>query len=496
MNSKIPVFLAKFYKPTFWILAATFLILNILLKWAQVSSYAPEWGGFERNVIWGIQQIMLEKPLYSDPEAFPFAIVQYMPLYYFLVAFLGKLFSVNPLDAHQVYFLARFVSFGCCIFSSVLLILTALRFRVSTEISVSLGLIAFFWMDRFAIAARPDSFKGLIFQLLLFILIQFPEKRKRLVFPLALGFALVGLLTKQDGLVFSGILPLALLMGGSWKETAIWASITVVCHAIILIMIQYFSGGDFSTNVIGGLQNGISVSWFIGAFGNYFALMAVLFGLALVVAFEFAFESNWKLRVLASALFCTFFPALVSSFKFGSGANYFLESTLVSLVLVGIWIQKLDIRRYFVWPNSHQLLAIMVFGLLFYVSAMQWVAGAFLNSEPLLKAQYLDQKKVADYLVAESKGKAKVLVNINKQWEESLTTLLPENVVSPQRDVAMQVFAAKGKISFEPLSYAVSNGKVQFVVTDYGQKPVFLKLDFSNFLEDRKIGNYQVWKFK
>jgi hypothetical protein len=494
MKSQIPLFLANLYKPALWLLGGIFLFLNVSLKWAQVSSYAPEWGGFERNVIWGIQQIMLGRPLYSNPEAAPFGIVQYMPLYYYTVGFLGKLFSINPQEAHSVYFLARFVSFVCCILSSILLVLTTIKFRVNKELAVFLGLIAFFWMDRFAIAARPDSFKGLIFQLLIFVLVQFPERRKRFVFPLVLILAVAGLLTKQDGLVFSGILPLSLLLGRNWKETAIWGGLTIVFNTIILFGIQSFSGNTFFFNVIGGLQNGISFSWFMNAFGGYFPLMAVLFGLALAMAFEFIFESNWKLHVLSSALICSFFPALLSSFKFGSGANYFLESTLISLVLAGIWIQKTNFNSFFVLKGSPRLFGLFVFGLLFYVSAMHWLAGAFLNSEPLLKSQYMEQKMVADYLLGQNAGKAKVLVCIDKQWEESLTTLLPENVVSPQRDVAMQVFKANGKISFKPLSRALINGEIQFVVTDIGRKPAFLNFDFSSFSEDFKTGNYQVWK--
>jgi hypothetical protein len=374
------------------------------------------------------------------------------------------------------------------------LVLTAIKFRVNKELAIFLGLIAFFWMDRFAIAARPDSFKGLIFQLLIFVLVQFPERRKRFVFPLALILAVAGLLTKQDGLVFSGILPLSLLLGRNWKETAIWGGLTIVFNTIILFGIQSFSGNTFFFNVIGGLQNGISFSWFINVFSGYFSMMAVLFGLALVMAFEFIFESNWKLHVLSSALICSFFPALLSSFKFGSGPNYFLETTLVSLVLAGIWIQKTNFNSFFVLKGSPRLFGLFVFGLLFYVSAMHWLAGAFLNSEPLLKSQYMEQKMVADYLLGQNAGKAKVLVCIDKQWEESLTTLLPENVVSPQRDVAMQVFKANGKISFKPLSEALSNGEIQFVVTDKGQRPVFLNLDFSAFTENKTIGNYQIWK--
>jgi hypothetical protein len=205
------------FRILFWTMAISFLVLNLILKWTQVNSYAPEWGGFERNVIWGIQQIMLEKPLYTNPEGFPFAIIQYMPFYYQLVGFLGSIFSIDPLDSHQVYSLARMVSFTCCIFSSVLLVLMARQFKIRSEISFGLGIVAFLWMDRFAIAARPDSLKGLIFQLIIFCLIQFPEKRKRFVFSLAVLLSLFGFFTKQDGLVFSGILPLTILFCSGLK---------------------------------------------------------------------------------------------------------------------------------------------------------------------------------------------------------------------------------------------------------------------------------------
>jgi len=496
MIASLPQVISKFYKPAFWFLAVVFLGLNFALKWTQVASYAPEWGGFERNVIWGIQQIMQGKPLYSNPEAIPFAIVQYMPLYYYTVANLGNLFSVDPLDAHQVYTLARSVSFCCCIFSSILLILMALRFRVGKEIAIAVGLIAFFWMDKFAIAARPDSFKALVFQLIIFVLIQFPEKRKRFIFPLAVLLSLAGFMSKQDGLVFSGILPLALLYGGSWKETIFWGGLTAVFHGLILFLIQANTHSAFFQNVAGGLQNGISISWFINAFGGYFAFMAILFGLALVLAFEFAFEQNWKLRVLSAALVCSFFPSLFFSFKYGSGANYFLEATLISLLLFGIWLQSLDFKKVFVFPQSDRLFGLLVFSLLFYVAAMQWVAGVFLNSEKDLKAYYLNQKEVADYLKTIKNGKAKVLVNFKKQWEESLTGMLPNHVVCPQRDVAIQVFNAKGKISFEALKSEISGGKVEFVVTETGQLPSFLNVNFNRFLLTKKIGQFDVWSYQ
>ena len=131
MKIFIKDFPPKYYSSIFWVLAGVLFLLNISLKWVQVTSYSPEWGGFERNVIWGIQQNMQNKALYSDPESSPFAIIQYMPIYYYVVGSIGKILSVNPMDAHSVISLARFVSFGCCIFSSILLFINTRKFKVN-----------------------------------------------------------------------------------------------------------------------------------------------------------------------------------------------------------------------------------------------------------------------------------------------------------------------------------------------------------------------------
>jgi hypothetical protein len=111
--------------------------LQLGLKRILVFSYAPDLGGFERNVIWGIQQIMLGKPLYTNPDAAPFALIQYMPAYYYLVAIIGKILSIDPLNAHSVYSLARCLNALLSLGSVFLLYRMATRnFLISRTIAV------------------------------------------------------------------------------------------------------------------------------------------------------------------------------------------------------------------------------------------------------------------------------------------------------------------------------------------------------------------------
>ncbi|HOY96743.1 MAG TPA: hypothetical protein PK509_13450, partial [Catalimonadaceae bacterium] len=311
--------------------------LQLGLKRILISSYAPDLGGFERNVIWGIQQIMLGKPLYTNPDAAPFAIIQYMPAWYYLVATLGKLLSIDPLNAHSVYSLARTFNAVLSLASVFILYRMATRhFRIPQTIAIFISSIAFLWMEAFTISGRPDCFKGFVFQCLIYVLLQYPSKRKRVVFPLAMMLSVLAFFTKQDGLVFCAILPVVLFLQKEWKQMLVTGLGIALMIAVVFSLFQFGTNGDFIRNVLGGLNNGISISWFVGAFSGYFSVMAVLFGLALVMSLEFVFEKNYALHVLAAGFVFSFFPQLLFSLKYGSGPNYFLECTFISLLFLGI----------------------------------------------------------------------------------------------------------------------------------------------------------------
>lgn len=449
MGETIRKFLFGQAKLTFWCLLGGLFLLNLLYKGSLVASFAPDLGGFERNVILGIQQILLGKGLYSNPEASPFFIIQYMPLYYYLVAGLAFLFRIDPLDAHSVYFLARAFNLVLLSGSSFLLYrMATLHFLVRKSIVGPVALVAFFWMEKFTISGRPDTLKVFLFQLLVFALLHFPERRKRWIFPLAVLIGSLCFASKQDGLVFLGILPLSLLFQSKWKEMALWGVISAIGVGLMVGLFHAILGSFFLTNVAGGLQNGLSISWFVSAFGNYFGFMALLFGLGFVLSLEFACEQNHKLRVVSAAFFCSFFPQLFFSLKFGSGPNYFLECTFLSLLILSIWLQTNPLKDRFVYPQAPVFLAVVAVGLLFFIPAINWTTSVFLNQESRLQAEYESQKKIAQFIRSSNPGKTqKVLVLIGRQWEDHLTSLLPDLCVAPQRDVIAQIATGKGRLT-------------------------------------------------
>lgn len=478
-----------------WSLFGGLFVLNFLYKIHLVTSYAPDHGGFERNVIWGIQTLAGGNSLYSSPESAPFAIVQYMPLYYRLVAWIVSAFQVDPTNAHGVYICARGINLLFCLLSTGVLLAMAKRiFKVDWLIAFGVSTLAFLWMEPFAISGRPDSMKACLFQLAVFTLLSFPKMRKRYAFPLALVLSCSAFLAKQDGLVFCGILPLALLFQGDRKGFFAWSLLYLAALSAFLLICISWIGPAFLPNVLGGLENGISISWFIGSFGNYFGFHSMLFGLGLVLAWEFCKSKSWHLNVLSAAMICAFVPQVFASLKYGSAPNYFLEALLISLLMLGIWLDKLPSITVFQNLNSRYAFVLISTLLTFYIPSIQWVTAIFLNQEAQLKSQYENQKDVAVFVRSLLPAKNWVLVDLNRQWEDHLTTLLFDKVVAPQRDVILQVALANGKIRMEPFKKAMADGTVSHVITEVGGFPGFLGTDASLFKPMKVIGAYQVWE--
>ena len=485
--------LVRFLTVVFWLGLLGLLALNLWYKYTLVSTYAPDLGGFERNVIWGIQQVMMGKPLYANPEAAPFAIVQYMPVYYYLVAFVGSVLKINALNAHSVYLLARAFNLLLCIGSAALLYATARKnFKVDQGIAVAASVFCFLLMDKFVLSGRPDALKVFFFQCVVFLFTRFDWKRKWQFYTGGIALCLLAFFTKQDGLVFSGIVPLVLMRQQAWKDVVVYI-VAVLCLAGCFVVAIGFFQPHFLLNVAGGLQNGLSLSWFMHAFGGYFSLMAVLFGLGLVMAAEFAFETNFKLQVVAAAFVCSFFPQLLFALKYGSAPNYFLECMLVCGLMLCLWLQQRPIKNGFLYSHSPALMAVAVLAIWFYIPAMHWVTGVFMNEEGRLKRQYEAQKEIAARLRIPNLA-GSVLVCIETQWEDHLTTLVADRSFMPNRDVTLQVENAHGKLNFGKAKADVEAGRVSAIVTEVGKKPTFLRLNYAAYKVDFEAQGYTVWR--
>jgi hypothetical protein len=418
-----------------------------------------------------------------------------MPLFYHLMGFAGRAIGVNPLQADQVYLFARTGNLVFSLLATGLLAVMAIRIlKLSRATGFGIAVVAFCLLDRFAISARPDMLRSLLFLCLVWVLLQFPEQRKRLVYLLAVTIGWLTFLTKQDALVYSGILPLVLLFGRQWKDFIMVVLLQAGLILISMFWFQFLWNGQFFANVVGGLQNGLSVSWFLSNFNQFFSHYALLFGLGLVLSFEFFHEKNHKLLVLASAFVLSFFPPLLLVYKYGSAPNYFAEAILISLLMAGIGLDRLQKLPFFMLKESNGLTACVLTGLLFYTQMMNWGLSVFFNREDLVKKNFENQRDVAGEIRTRLQAEEKILILTKKQWEDHFTTLLFDRVACPQRDVSIQIYDAGGKMDFQALYQSIKSGNTRWLIADEGRQPEFLKAGFSGFRPDFSRNGFVVWR--
>ena len=480
-------------KATIGLLTAFFL-LNLGWKIIRAGSYAPEIGGFERNVIWGIQQLLAGNTLYGNPDAMPFAMIQYMPLYYHIICWFAGLGGIEPDDAHRIFLLARNFNLLLSLLTSGLLFtLLFSRLRVSFLLAAGIGLISFLLMPAFTLAARPDTLKVFFIILHLFILVYFQHRRLRYLMPASLICALLCFLSKQDALTSFGLMPLAFLMGKEWRNMLIYGISSFAVTGLTILFLQGSSEGWFLANALGALQNGISLSWFKSGFFHFFGLYAVFFAPALVLSLEFAQEKNRIFRILSAAFLLAFFPQLAASLKFGSASNYFTEATLISCLLLACGIQTYSGRLFFRFRESLQLLVFVTVLLWFTVPSLEWASGVFLNQEAQLKNEYLEEKTLAKQ-IRNLFPDQKLMVLTDRQWEDYQTNLLCSQAINPTRDVSEQVYNGKKGNALQALNLQLRNSSNILLLTRNGQIPSFPGMDFSGFRRIKTAGRYDLWE--
>jgi|GEM_PF-1237400 hypothetical protein len=477
----------------FVLLAAVILVLNLGSKFILAGSYIPELGGFERNVIWGIQQILAGNPLYSNPDLPPFSLIQYMPLYYYLMAFLGKAAGIEAGDAHAVYALCR----GFNLFISMLLcsgIFISLRhtFRSAFLPAAGFSVFAFLMLQPFTLSGRPDMLKSFFFLLQVLLICSGKFSRLRIQIPLSLLLSLLCFLCKQDGLTAFAVLPAALFLGRQWKALMVYIFSATGLLAIVLLLLDKAFAGNFFSNVLGALQNGISISWFMSVFSNFFFSYAFLFAPALVLSYEFIQEKSLRFRIAGSAFLLAFFPPLLASLKFGSGPNYFQEAILLACLFYGLSFHKLAESSWFRFHESRRLFLLFFFLLATGMSSLQAVTGLFLNQEELIRATYFAEADFCRQLERDFPGK-KLMLLTGRQWEDNLSTLLADRIINPNRDVSAQVFEGKDGNALQALRAYVMNSSDLILITDTGQKPGFPGLDFSGYHVVKSIGGRNLW---
>jgi hypothetical protein len=300
--------------------------LSLLGFWIAVEAI-PYVFGFDTNVLFTIGKYLKTGELYTNPNTAPFDIAQYMPLYYEVVAFIGRVARI-PYDDHvSLMILARMVSVGASLLSLTTFILIARRhLGISLLSALAAVSIAYVAASPWLFTARPDSLALLVTSFALFLTLEALSKPSLILCLLATLAAFAAVCTKQSAVIVFLFVNGALLLDPRTRRYAL-GSLLVAAVATGIICWHY--GRFFPANVVDGLNNGIALSWtweytYFPYFSQWYCFTVVV-GAFLLASLLPGGTVTCNQRLILVFSLTTFGFNVLTALKWGSTPNYFIE---------------------------------------------------------------------------------------------------------------------------------------------------------------------------
>ncbi len=302
--------------------------------------------GMEPFVIHAVQRHALGLPLYLNPEAPPFALLQYTPLHYQASAAAVRWLRVDPRDPTAV---ARIVRGVAVLFWCLGLALVAgWLLRRGAGGPATLALLAW-WTTQSGVwwfLARPDA--AATFCLFAALAVQARALRDATIswsWLLLAALAAVGAgYAKQNGWQAGAILIAALLARGNWRAAFGAGMAMLAAHAALHGLAWSAWGPAWPANILGALDNGIGFDRAVAmAYAPFGLQSAAVVALAAACAWRWRGREHGERQFLAVAFALLLLFAATAALKIGSAENYFIDAWGVAALLLGH--AAADLRR-------------------------------------------------------------------------------------------------------------------------------------------------------
>ena len=150
------------------------LAFLLLVRIKLIFSYSIDLDGAEFGFIHYAQLLLQHKPLYANPNAFPYLPVLFTPCYPYLISSLSNLFHLNyNNDIHQILVMARTLSFLFLFVNAYLIFKIFKLFKLPSIYFLAMFTFYVLLITGHFFATRPDALKTTAFTLFLYAVIQY-----------------------------------------------------------------------------------------------------------------------------------------------------------------------------------------------------------------------------------------------------------------------------------------------------------------------------------
>jgi len=479
-------------------------VIMLYIKGVFILSYHPDISGSERGTTFGIQIVADNQPLYRNPEVPPFWIVQYAPLYYYLVGKTYQLLNWDPTDIYRIQFLSRFISFVLVSISMFVAYFTVRRFiKVSKLLSVIFCCLLFGQLQEWHLTnSRIDSLLFLFTVLYIHVIFKALEQKEEWnkYFVLAAFLAVVAFFTKQSALIHSIVLLGYFFYRLQWASLLKMAGILAALFTIFTLIFSQLQFKVFYDNLFGSLQLPIVPGWFYAYTYRY-----VVPAMSLFIAVSFVINLKWLVNAadpkrifLALSTFLFFGFATATAFKHGAAVGYYHEYAYVGL---------LGIFYYFYNENlavtksslANYLFPAMVGMTMLYFTGQQMEKYYNTNLEKYA-SDYAQQNDVKKYVLAHIGKDEKVVISGGEDFRGWLLQhMLFKHLLAYQDTEVRFLFEAK-RFDFSGFYDLVKEKKIRYLVLDRDSPAYLYAFDYTfnlnDYMLEKDIHGYKVYRLK
>ena len=507
MILKVPLgFLAR-YSILFGFILSLFILGFIFLERIElISSYNADLGGTEPNIIYGIQRLMDDQTLYSDPNQPPYAIITYSPLYFHICATIGNAFDLDQNEPIEIYRLSRAISLLFNLGLTVFVFLIAYRiFNLSWMVSVISAIMSFLYL-RITEFSRVDSLYHLILIGCIYLLLEYSicnnKKRGLQLLGVASALGMLSLFAKQSGLILLVLMVFFLIYTRDDLKNILFSLLTMLGSFLLFLLL--FSQGSFYDlfqNTYNGVDNGVSIGdWFYRRILLFYAreinfFTAFVLALASFLLIEFKDKKN---ILLGLGIWATFSFGLLTTFKWGSMPSYFTPFICLGFIAISYFLTDILTNRYNVPKN---FLHLFLLGIVIFCGFTELPKKLKDFRHEKNDKVYEEAREVYTYLndtlnIQKDEWVFNLIAGQMFQDRTFLNNFLYRNALLPSKDIVTCCAYRLKSYDYKDLKEGADSGLIKYVIKKRASNlDSYFDMKFTRFHLVKEFNNYSLYQY-
>ncbi|CAG5018836.1 hypothetical protein DYBT9275_06081 [Dyadobacter sp. CECT 9275] len=477
-------------------------LILLYIKGVFVFSFHPDISGSERGTTFGIQIVADNQPLYRNPEVSPFWIVQYAPLYYYLVGKTYQLLNWDPTNIYRIQFLSRVISFVLVSMAMVVGYFTARKFfNISKVLSFIFCCLLFGQLQQWHLTnSRIDSLLFFWTTLYIYIILQAIKQNTEWnrYFVFAAFIAVTAFFTKQSALIHIAVLAAYFIYRQQWFSLVKFSGFTILFFALFALALSQFQLKVFYDNLFGSLQLPIAPGWFYSyTFRELIPAMSVFIAITVMINLRWlASSAEPQIIFISLATFLFFGFATATAFKHGAAVGYYHEYVYVGL---------LGIFYYFYGRNSLARYSSFAY---YFFPAMIGMTMLFFTSRQLEKyyttnlgkyiTDYKHQNDVKKYVEEHIEADEKVVVSGGEDFRGWLLQHMLFRHMLAYQDTEVRFLFESKRFDYSKFYELERDSKIRYLIIDEKSAPHLYAFNYTFDLRDyqmeKEMHGYKIYR--